>query len=181
LYTFESDFTMSINVSLMQFRHPHFLETLSRALHDTQSPSEFVELEITESVAMEDPHALSKLLEDIKRIGIKIAIDDFGTGFSSLSYLQQLHVDRLKIDRAFVNRITSSSRGSRIADMVVQLGHSPELGVIAEGIEDEQQAAALVALGCSAGQGYLFGRPMSGELLCDWLRGNAPSQGHAIQ
>lgn len=164
-----TDFTMSINVSQAQFRHPHFLDMLGRALQDTQAPPAYVELEITESMAMEDPDVLIQLLEQLKQTGVSIAIDDFGTGFSSLSYLQQLKVDKLKIDRAFVTEITSSLRGSSIAEMVIQLGRNLGLSVIAEGVEDERQAATLSALGCHLGQGYLFARPMTVDRLTEWL------------
>ncbi len=165
-----NDFTMSINVSQVQFRHPRFLDMLRGALEQTKAPPAFIELEITESMAMEEPDALIKLLEQIKQTGVSIAIDDFGTGFSSLSYLQQLQVDRLKIDRAFVTEITNSSRGSSIAEMVIQLGRNLGLSVIAEGVEDERQAAILTALGCPLAQGYLFARGMAAQDLTAWLQ-----------
>ncbi|MBA4094590.1 MAG: hypothetical protein C0489_10945, partial [Candidatus Accumulibacter sp.] len=100
------DFTMSVNVSQAQFRHPQFVDVLRRALHDTGAPPAYVELEITESMAMEEPQLLAEMLAEVKHTGVSIAIDDFGTGFSSLSHLQRLKVDRLKIDRSFVSEIT---------------------------------------------------------------------------
>ena len=168
-----TDFTMSVNVSQVQFRHPHFLEMLGRALEDTGAPPEFIELEITESMAMEEPALLVEKLAQVKRPGVSIAIDDFGTGFSSLSHLQRLQVDRLKIDRAFVTEITGSARGSSIAEMVVQLGRNLGLSVIAEGVEDERQAQILRQLGCPLAQGYLFSRPLSPEDLQAWLKQQA--------
>jgi diguanylate cyclase (GGDEF)-like protein len=165
-----TEFMMSINVSQAQFRHPHFLESLNRALKDTGAPAQWVELEITESMAMEEPDLLIELLGLIKETGVSIAIDDFGTGFSSLSYLQRLNVDKLKIDRAFVTEITGSSRGSSIAEMVVQLGRNLGLRVIAEGVEDERQAQILSALGCELAQGYLFAKPMPAPQLTAWLK-----------
>ncbi|XLZ71625.1 EAL domain-containing protein [Massilia sp. SR12] len=168
-----TEFTMSINVSQVQFRHPHFLDTLRNALHETGAPPEYVELEITESMAMEEPDLLIKMLSQIKQTGVTIAIDDFGTGFSSLSYLQRLQIDRLKIDRAFVTEITNSARGSSIAEMVVQLGRNLGLAVIAEGVEDERQAQILHNLGCPLGQGFLFARPMTIEALSGWLSNDA--------
>jgi diguanylate cyclase len=167
-----SEFTMSINVSQVQFRHPHFLDMLRNALAETGAPPSHVELEITESVAMEEPDALISLLGQIKQTGISIAIDDFGTGFSSLSYLQRLQADKLKIDRAFVTEITTSSRGSSIAEMVIQLGRNLGLSVIAEGVENERQACILSDLGCPVAQGYLFAEPMTGEQLTTWLKHN---------
>ena len=167
-----SDFTMSVNVSQVQFRHPHFLDMLKSVLAETGAPATRLELEITESIAMEEPDALIRLLDQIKQIGLNIAIDDFGTGFSSLSYLQRLHADRLKIDRTFVSEITTSSRGSSIAEMVIQLGRNLGMSVIAEGVEDERQAGILTALGCPLAQGYLFARPMTVDQLRTWLRNN---------
>ena len=167
------DFTMSINVSQVQFRHPYFLEMLRSALHDTNAPPENIELEITESMAMEEPDLLIKMLAQIKHTGVSIAIDDFGTGFSSLSYLQRLQVDKLKIDRAFVTEITQSARGSSIAEMVIQLGRNLGLSVIAEGVEDERQAQILHALGCPMAQGFLFARPMTVPALYEWLGSDA--------
>jgi diguanylate cyclase len=166
------DFTISINVSQVQFRHPRFLDMLRCVLAETQAPASRVELEITESIAMEEPDVLIELLSQIKQTGVCIAIDDFGTGFSSLSYLQRLQVDRLKIDRSFVTEITSSSRGSSIAEMVIQLGRNLGLSVIAEGVEDERQAGILTALGCPLAQGYLFARPMAADQLTIWLKEN---------
>lgn len=163
------DFTVAINVSQAQFRHPHFLDMLRSVLADTQAPPAFIELEITESMAMEEPDMLIRLLDQIKQLGLSIAIDDFGTGFSSLSFLQQLRVDKLKIDRAFVSEITNSSRGSSIAEMVIQLGRNLGLAVIAEGVEDERQANILAGLGCPLAQGYLYARPMTPDLLPAWL------------
>jgi diguanylate cyclase (GGDEF)-like protein len=163
------DFTMSINVSQVQFRHPQFLDVLRRALDDTGAPPEYVELEITESMAMEEPDLLRELLAQVKRTGVSIAIDDFGTGFSSLSHLQRLQVDRLKIDRAFVTEITGSSRGSSIAEMVIQLGRNLGLSIIAEGVEDDRQAKILAELGCPLAQGFLFSRPLTPQALIEWL------------
>jgi diguanylate cyclase (GGDEF)-like protein len=163
------DFTMSVNVSQVQFRHPQFVDVLRRALADSGAPPEFIELEITESMAMEEPQQLVEMLAQVKCTGVSIAIDDFGTGFSSLSHLQRLKVDRLKIDRAFVSEITDSARGSSIAEMIVQLGRNLGLSIIAEGVEDERQAQILHALGCPLAQGYLFSRPLSPEALLEWL------------
>ena len=163
------DFTMSVNVSQAQFRHPQFVDMLQRALSETGAPPAFIELEITESMAMEEPQQLAEMLEQVKRTGVSIAIDDFGTGFSSLSHLQRLKIDRLKIDRAFVSEITESARGSSIAEMVIQLGRNLGLSVIAEGVEDERQAQILHALGCPLAQGYLFSRPLSPQDLLVWL------------
>lgn len=164
-----ADFRMCVNISLAQFRHPGFMETLTRAMTDTGVDGRNLELEITESMAMEDSELVLHLLADIKRCGATVAIDDFGTGFSSLSHLRQLEVERLKIDRAFVREAQSSSAGSTIAQMVINLGRGLGLTVIAEGIETEEQRAQLLALGCHEGQGYLFAKPMPAEQLEQWM------------
>jgi len=164
------DFRMAVNISMAQFRHPGFLGMLSRALQDAGVEGQHMELEITESMAMEDAELVLRVLADIKRLGFRVAIDDFGTGFSSLSQLRQLEVDRLKIDRAFVHEAQSSTAGSTIAQMVINLGHGLGLTVIAEGIETEEQRQYLIGLGCHEGQGWLFARPMPPAELEAWLQ-----------
>ena len=168
-----ADFRMCVNISLAQFRHPDFIKTLNAALRDTDVNGRNLELEITESMAMEDTELVMHLLADVKRCGATVAIDDFGTGFSSLSHLRQLDVDRIKIDRAFVREAQLSSAGTTIAQMVINLGRGLGLTVIAEGIETEEQRDQLAAMGCHEGQGYLFARPMQAEQLERWMA--APS------
>lgn len=164
-----TDLRMSVNVSQIQFRHPEFLDKLNAALLDTGIRPNCLELEITESVAMEDADFMLETLNLVRELGISIAIDDFGTGYSSLSQLRQLPIDRLKIDRAFVSELQKDMCGGHIASMVIELGRNLNLTVIAEGIEEEAQAQALRALGCHEGQGYLYAKPMTPPLLKDWL------------
>lgn len=163
------DLRMSVNVSQMQFRHPDFLENLQRALADTGVNPVNLELEITESVAMEDADFMLETLHSIRKLGISIAIDDFGTGYSSLSHLRQLPIDRLKIDRAFVDELTQPVSGGHIAAMVIELGRNLKLTVIAEGIEDDAQAQQLRQLGCHEGQGYLYAKPLLPQQFVDWV------------
>ena len=164
-----TDFKMAINVSQAQFSHPLFLQSLERALNDTQAPANCVELEITESMAMTDPELLIQTLQHIKRLGAQVSIDDFGTGFSSLSHLQKLNVDKLKIDRAFVNEISDKTGEGSIAKMIVQLSQSLNIKVIAEGVETEHQADTLMSFGCHLAQGYLYARPLTKVDLRAWL------------
>jgi diguanylate cyclase (GGDEF)-like protein len=164
------DFHIAVNISLAQFRHAEFIPTLRAALRDAELPGEALELEITESMAMEDVDMVLAVLSDIRATGATVAIDDFGTGFSSLSQLRQLQVERLKIDRAFVNEAQAGSAGSSIASMVVNLGRTLGMRVLAEGIETEEQAQMLTELGCHEGQGYLFARPMPSDALEAWMR-----------
>ena len=163
------DLRMSVNVSQIQFRHPEFLEKLNAALLDTHINPKCLELEITESVAMDDPQFMLESLSMVRELGISIAIDDFGTGYSSLSHLRQLPIDRLKIDRAFVSELSRDVTGGHIASMVVELGRNLNLTVIAEGIEEDLQAKKLLAMGCHEGQGYLYGKPMTAVMVKEWL------------
>jgi EAL domain-containing protein (putative c-di-GMP-specific phosphodiesterase class I) len=164
-----NEFRMAVNISMAQFRHPGFIDMLAGALDDTGVVGRDIELEITESMAMEDADLVLRVLADIKQLGFSVAIDDFGTGFSSLSQLRQLQVDRLKIDRAFVQEAQASSAGSTIAQMVINLGRGLGLTVIAEGIETEEQRQYLVGLGCHEGQGWLFAKPMPADQLETWI------------
>lgn len=163
------DLRMSVNVSQMQFRHPDFLQKLDLALKDTGINPNHLELEITESVAMEDADFMLETLHAIRKFGISIAIDDFGTGYSSLSHLRQLPIDRLKIDRAFVDELTSQISGTHIAGMVIELGRNLNLTVIAEGIEDANQASILQRLGCHEGQGYHYAKPLLPSQFSEWV------------
>lgn len=163
---------MAVNVSSIQFAQPQFLAMLDNALHDTGIPPECLELEITESVAVLGMERVVTLMKQIKARGIAIAIDDFGTGFSSLSYLDRLPADRLKIDRAFVSSLDSPRVGGRIAEMIVPLGRRLGMRVLAEGVENEAQADILRALGCDEAQGYLYAKPMLIDDLIAWLAGN---------
>ena len=118
---------------------------------------------------MEEVSAVLRVLAEIRGTGASVAIDDFGTGFSSLSQLRRLDVERLKIDRAFVREAQNSAAGATIAQMVVNLGCSLGMRVVAEGIETEEQRQHLLALGCHEGQGWLFAKPMPADELERWL------------
>jgi EAL domain-containing protein (putative c-di-GMP-specific phosphodiesterase class I) len=125
---------------------------------------------MTEGVAMFDPETVISTLHELRAIGMEVAVDDFGTGFSSLSYLHRLPINRLKIDRSFVRDMASSdSGGATIADMVVKLGQSLGLSVIAEGAETEPQVEMLRNIGCELAQGFLYSRPVNAEAFGKWL------------
>ncbi len=171
-----TDLVMAVNVSAMQFRRSDFIDVVEWALADTGMPADRLELEITESAAILGAGLVEQYLHELKKRGVGIAIDDFGTGFSSLSYLDRLPADRIKIDRAFVNALDNGdpgARGARIAEMVVPLGRKLGMKVLAEGIETEAQARRLGELGCDDGQGFLYARPMPIEELKLWLAGRA--------
>ena len=165
---------MSVNVSACQFAHPGFLDDLDMALRQEQVAPELIELEITESVAIMGADKVEQLLTRIRQRGVTVAIDDFGTGYSSLAYLDRLPVDRIKIDRSFVQVLNTDTRGARIAELVIPLGQYLGLRVLAEGVETEAQAAFLQGLGCDEAQGYLYARPMPLDELLVWLDRPAP-------
>jgi len=155
---------MAVNVSAIQFRHPAFIDMVDEALADTGVSPGNLELEITESVAMFGQGEFEGRLQALKSRGVAVAIDDFGTGFSSLSYLDRLAADRLKIDRSFVN-VLDSGHQLRIAEMITGLGKRLGMKVLAEGVETEQQAELLRKMGCDEAQGWLYGKPVSEEEL----------------
>ena len=159
---------MAVNVSVVQFQSPGFVERVYAALASADLTGEQLELEITESVAMLGAGVVEPILTTLRERGISVAIDDFGTGYSSLAYLERLPLDRIKIDKAFVFQL-SKPGGPRIAEMITQLGNKLGLRVLAEGVEDEASWRALQDMGCHEGQGYFIGRPMETAVLTDWL------------
>jgi diguanylate cyclase (GGDEF)-like protein len=172
LRVLDSQLRMAVNVSPLQFAQPDFLDRVDEALAASGQPPACLELEITESVAVMGMERVAMLLREVKARGIAVAIDDFGTGFSSLSYLDRLPADRLKIDRAFVSALAEGGAGARIAEMIVPLGRRLGMQVLAEGVETPAQAELLRALGCDEVQGYLYGRPMPLDAFSAWLAAN---------
>ena len=154
---------MAVNIAAPQLGEADFVERVCATLERTGLGAEHLELEITESLLVDpDEGAVSKL-QRLREIGITVAIDDFGTGYSALSYLKDLPVDRLKIDRSFVDGLPDDPHVSAISRAITALGNSLGFVVIAEGIETEAQHAALLEEGCDQGQGFLFGRPLAPE------------------
>lgn len=162
--------TVSVNVSGRQFSDPSFMKILLGILDQKGVPPQRMELEVTETVAMEAFDLVSESLRTFRRAGGTVSIDDFGSGYSSLKYLNELPADILKIDRAFVSAMETESKGGSIAAMVVQLARSLHFKVIAEGVETEAQAMWLRELGCDFAQGWYYGRPMARDDLVAWLR-----------
>lgn len=160
---------MAVNVSVVQLRQPDFIKRVDAAIAKSGITPTQLELEVTESMAMLDTSVIVELLDNFKQRGICLAIDDFGTGFSSLSYLEKLSVDRLKIDRSFISNMHHSDGSMRIVETVVQLGRSLQLEVIAEGVEQELEAAALLSMGCHEVQGFLFSKPLEFDDLLAFL------------
>jgi len=164
------DFHVSVNISARQLQQAMFVDEVDRALREAALPPEQLLLEITETALMRDPDTAADTLQALKRLGMRIALDDFGTGYSSLNYLRQFPVDVMKIDRSFVNDVAGQQHA--LAQTMVGLARNLQLDTVAEGIETEEQLAALREIGCVHGQGYYFSRPMaSGDLTDVLLRG----------
>ena len=162
------DLRVAVNISMPQFRDPEFVRSVKNAVLENDIKPEFLELEITESVVMDEPQIVVDALKELKQFGVTIAIDDFGTGFSSMSYLQQLPLDRLKVDRSFVNEVMPG-KTAFIAETIVTLGNKLGLQTIAEGVEKREQASYMLKLGCDEAQGFLFAKPMPFEQLLEFL------------
>jgi diguanylate cyclase (GGDEF)-like protein/PAS domain S-box-containing protein len=152
--------TIAVNLSARQLQHPGIVDEVRAALAAAGLDPQSLVLEITETAIMEHLDAAITLLTELRRLGVRLALDDFGTGYSSLSYLQRLPVDILKIDRSFVAGVARSTEDSALARGILTLGQTLGLETVAEGIETAEQLAALRALGCQLGQGYLFARPL---------------------
>lgn len=157
------DFNVSVNVSGAQFYQSDFPTYLKSILAETGLPADRLELEITESVFMDDINHTIKTLQDIHKLGVEIAIDDFGTGYSSLSYLRQFPIDRLKIDQSFIRNALNNADDAAITRTIIGLGHSLNLQVIAEGVETKEHEDFLIEHGCDEVQGFRYSRPVSTE------------------
>jgi diguanylate cyclase (GGDEF)-like protein/PAS domain S-box-containing protein len=154
------DLEVSVNISPAQFRQPDLVQIVRSALQDSGLAPHRLELEVTESVLIQQPEAAAKLLDDLKALGVHVAMDDFGTGYSSLSYLQRFHFDKIKVDRSFIGAIGKEPTAKAIVRAVINLANSLGMLTCAEGVETDEQLSALRREGCSEVQGYLFGKPM---------------------
>lgn len=161
---------MAVNVSMRQLKDPNFLSMVRDVLRQTSVDPRMIELEVTESMMMEDTQGLIEVLRNVRSLGMRVAIDDFGTGYSSLSHLQKLPIDRLKIDRSFITGLTQHTEDQVIAALVINMGHLLNLRVIAEGVETAEQEARLIQMGCDDVQGYYYGKPMPADQLIELVR-----------
>ncbi len=166
---------VAVNLSARQFRDEHLIDKVSEILARTGLPARHLELEITESLAMNDVDAVVAKLKKLRSLGLQLAIDDFGTGYSSLSYLRRFPIDRLKIDQSFTREVTASNDGAAIAHAVIQLGHALDLRVIAEGVETDGQLQFLRENECDEIQGYFFSRPLEMTALRALLAASVPA------
>jgi EAL domain-containing protein (putative c-di-GMP-specific phosphodiesterase class I) len=156
-------------VSPIQLRQRDFVEVIEQAIMEGLAPTA-IDLEITESLIMEDIQGNIQKLNSVRALGVNIAIDDFGTGYSSLAYLARLPVQSLKIDRSFIDAMNKDANAMTLVSTIVSLAHSLRLKVVAEGVETEEQAKILRSLKCDEMQGYLFSKPLPVDGLIALLR-----------
>jgi diguanylate cyclase (GGDEF)-like protein len=151
---------VSVNLSASQFRDSGLVESIRRSLDDAGLEARYLEVELTESAVMSDPEQSIAILEHLSAMGVLVSVDDFGTGYSSMSYLRRFPIDKLKIDRVFIDEIVSRPEDASIVRAIVSLAHSLRLKVVAEGVETPAQLAFLKTAGCDEYQGYHFSRPL---------------------
>lgn len=154
---------VGINLSAKQFIRPDLVENLHHALKQSNLPAEYFDLEITESMAMQNPESTLRTLDQFKELGMTLAIDDFGTGYSSLEYLQMFPVDFVKIDRAFIKDMLTNRADQSIVKAIIAIANSLDLKVIAEGIEQAEEYALLQKMGCDEVQGFFISKPLAAE------------------
>jgi diguanylate cyclase (GGDEF)-like protein len=161
--------SLSVNFSAIQFSNPNFVEMIRDVLEEHRLPANRLQVEITESMMLDDIETCSIKLQALRRLGVSIALDDFGTGYSSLAYLESLPIDCVKIDRSFVSKIIDLNQRAPMIEAVIAIAKSLRMDVLAEGVETEVQRLTLLKMGCKKMQGYYYHRPMSahktGELL----------------
>jgi EAL domain-containing protein (putative c-di-GMP-specific phosphodiesterase class I)/GGDEF domain-containing protein len=165
-----ADACMSVNLSSVQLADTLLVDDIAAILNECQLPPRSLLLELTESVACDNPMAVKTVLMQLRALGIRISIDDFGTGYSSLSYLREFPVDALKIDRSFVRGLRAQDERATIIGSVTGMARQLGLSVVAEGVEHEEQLTLLQSLGCDSGQGYLFARPLDAEAAANLLK-----------
>ena len=165
------DLRMGVNVSVLQLLRGNLAAYLKRLLQATELPADRIELELTESMVMQNAEQTTAMLDELRKIGVSLAIDDFGTGYSSLVYLKRLPIDTLKIDKEFIDDLTRDPDDEAITSTIVTMGHSLGLTVIAEGVETEQQLEFLRAHGCDEVQGHWLSRPIDGDRCLAFIRG----------
>ncbi|CAH1387076.1 EAL domain-containing protein [Candidatus Nitrotoga sp. M5] len=160
---------VAVNVSVKQFCQPNFLQTVEAVLHNNNMQAHCLELEITESVLMDDTEVVLGVLHQLQQLGVLLSIDDFGTGYSSMSYLEQLPFDTLKIDMSFVRKIQHNGEGGTIAATIIAMAHALNKNVVAEGVETQAQLDFLRKHNCELIQGYFYSRPLPADELATYV------------
>jgi len=165
---------ISVNLSASQFREVGLVDSIRRALDDVGLLARYLEVELTESAVMSDPEQSVAILEQLSAMGVLVSVDDFGTGYSSMSYLRRFPIDKLKIDRVFINEIASRPEDASIVRAIVSLAHSLNLKVVAEGVETLAQLDFLKTAGCDEYQGYHYSRPLPADQFQRLIRNARP-------
>jgi diguanylate cyclase (GGDEF)-like protein len=167
---------MSVNVSVRQFQHPDLVGDVADALRRSGLNPALLTIEITESLFAQDTEETLRKIQQLKALGVRLALDDFGTGYSSLSYLRRFPIDTLKIDKSFIDGVTTSPEGLAVVAAITQLGQTLHLEVVAEGLETAEQVESMRTLGCPLGQGYHFAKPLTpGDAVKLLLTGRKPA------
>jgi EAL domain-containing protein (putative c-di-GMP-specific phosphodiesterase class I) len=161
---------VAVNLSAMQFRRPELVNTVINALVLSDLDAQWLELELTESILIQDAEVTLDTVRRLKALGLKLSVDDFGTGYSSLTYLKRFAVDKLKIDQSFVRDLLSDPDDAAIVRAIIQMAHSLKLKTIAEGVESEELSNLLRLFHCDEIQGYWFARPMPADDLERFVR-----------
>ncbi|MFJ3483479.1 putative bifunctional diguanylate cyclase/phosphodiesterase [Pseudomonas sp. NPDC090202] len=169
------ELTVAMNCSAVQFRQGSLVQDVRRALHDSGLKPHLLELELTESILIEHSERVAETIDGLKALGVRMSIDDFGTGYSSMAYLKRFAVDKLKIDQSFVRGLLNNPQDAAIVQAVITLGHSFEMKVIAEGVEDADTLDALILRGCDEVQGYHYARPLSVAAFDDFMQAHLES------
>jgi EAL domain-containing protein (putative c-di-GMP-specific phosphodiesterase class I) len=167
--------SLAVNLSPSNFRQPHVAERLSRVLADTGFDPRRLEIEITESMLLGATGEVLGELSELRHIGVRIALDDFGTGYSSLGYLRRFPVDKLKIDKSFVQNLGITEDAAAIVECVTRLGRALGLAVTAEGVESSEQHRFVRSVGCHQVQGYLFSPPVEPERIDEMVGAMEPA------
>jgi len=165
---------MAINISGFSIEHGLLIRMVKQALHKSQVAPDYLELEITEGYLMQHKEQAVEIINELQDLGVQFSIDDFGTGYSSLSYLKSLPINKLKIDRSFVQDIQHNENDRAIAVSVIALGHSMQMQVIAEGVETQEQLDILASLGCDSIQGFFYSKPVTADKLVELLKTDRP-------
>lgn len=162
-------YIVSVNISTVQMNHPGFVDMVDNILKETNLPPRYLELEITESTLVSSLFNATVLLSNLQDLGVRVSLDDFGTGYSSLNYLTTIPINTLKMDKSFIDNISKNDKDACIADAIIQLAHSIDVDVIAEGVEHEEQLIVLKQKKCDIVQGYIFSKPLLPSALMNLL------------
>jgi EAL domain-containing protein (putative c-di-GMP-specific phosphodiesterase class I) len=172
-----SSLRMAVNLSARQFADDSLIPLVAGLLEQSGLSADGLELEITESLFMRNAERASRLLLQLKALGVQVAMDDFGTGYSSLAYLKRFPIDSIKIDRSFIQGLPHDGDDATITEAIIAMAHSLRLAIVAEGVENADQLAFLRSRGCEEIQGYFFSRPLPEDRLLGFLRRNLEASG----